>query len=169
MMAKMSQTTFPIDKQPISSMPPNREFQDINPLQNWQEYLNKMTLGDIEEVDHLEFSPSPGDTYVLCLYLTHVHDEVFEFSIQKPVQLANTEDVHLEEDDEGNFNYPETIDGQDVKGSLGDFWVGFDTLPYPDETNLIRFNNLSDPKINKWLEANGWQSLDRIDPGWNLS
>ena len=127
-----------------------------------------MSDGDEEEVDTLECSPSPGDSSVICLFLKRIALNNYEFSLQTPQVLGHTEDF-LDSNDDGTYLEPEKIDGEFVRGQMGDYWVGYNYLPYQDQNNSIQFADFSDPRIDDWLESNGWTPLDQITPGWNTT
>ena len=95
----------------------------MNLFNKWNEYLDKMKVGDFDKIDDLEFSPSIGNTYVLHLYLYKVEHELYEFSIVIYPALASLIDFEMEEDENGLYINPKTINGQDVRGQMGDYWV----------------------------------------------
>jgi len=133
-------------------------------LNKWNEYLDKMKVGDFDKMDDLEFSPSRGDTHVLHLYLYKVEDKLYEFSIVTYPALASIMDFEMEEDENGDYINPETINGQDVRGLMGDYWVSESFENYPDENNVICFKDIAEHKVSDWLKSNGWSKLEEIDP-----
>ena len=135
-------------------------------LSEWYEFLKKDDL-DFQQVDALEYSPSIGNAYVLGLFFMKIKENLYELSIWKHVILGSTIDIPREEDEDGNMMPPEEIDGVDVWGRQGDWWVGDDIESHPDPENLnaITFSDISDPKIEIWLKSNGWVELQDITPG----
>lgn len=135
-------------------------------LNEWKEFLKKDDL-DFQQVDCLEYSPSIGNTYVLGLFFMKISENLYELSIWKHVILGSTIDIPMEEDEFGSYLPPEQIDGVDVWGRQGDWWVGDDIVSHPEPENLnaITFSDISDPKIESWLKSNGWVELQNITPG----
>ena len=75
------------------------------------------------------------------------------------------EDAEYEEDEDGDYLPIEEVNGEPVFKLLGDYYCGYDTEPFPNEDNKIEFSDFEDPKINEWLEANGWSTgLQEISP-----
>lgn len=131
----------------------------------WTNYAAKMSIGDINEVDCLEFSLTRGDCHVRCLMLKKVSENEFVFTIEKPISLVHTEDAEYEEDEDGEYLPIEEIDGEPVFKQLGDYYCGYETEPYPNENNKIEFSDFEDPRINDWLKSNGWSSpVEEISP-----
>jgi len=132
---------------------------------SWIDYTSKMTIGDMNEVDCLEFSLTRGDCYVLCLMLEKVNETKFIFSIRKPVSLVHMEDAQYEEDEDGDYLPLQEVDGEPVFKLLGDYYCGYDIEPFPDDKNVIEFSDFEDPLINEWLKKNGWSgNLEDITP-----
>ena len=132
---------------------------------SWINYASKMSIGDINEVDCLEFSLTQGDCHVRCLMLKKVSENEFVFTIEKPISLVHMEDAEYEEDEDGEYLPIEEVDGEPVFKLLGDYYCGYDTEPFPNENNKIEFSDFEDPRIDDWLKANGWSSdLDEISP-----
>ena len=123
---------------------------------SWSEYAKKMTVGEVNEVDCLEFSLRRDDCHVRCLMLKKLSEEDFVFSIERPVSLVHMDDAKYDEDEDGDYLPLDEVDGEPVFKLLGDYYCGYDSEPYPDETNRIQFSNFEDPKINSWLSSNGW-------------
>jgi len=132
---------------------------------SWIDYTSKMSVGDSNEVDCLEFSLTRGDCHVRCLMLKKISENTLVFSIEKPISLVHMEDAEYEEDEDGDYLPIEEVNGEPVFKLLGDYYCGYDTEPFPNEDNKIEFSDFEDPKINEWLEANGWSSdLQEISP-----
>ena len=84
-----------------------------------------------------------------------------------PRRLGSLEDTEMERDEDPDF-FPDEIDGEPVKRSLGEYYIGYDFYPYPDpnKNNDITFSKFSDPKINLWLKKNSAHFLlEQIEPG----
>ena len=56
-----------------------------------------------------------------------------------------------------------------MRTQLGDYWVGFDFEPYPDEQNVLDFEHICDPGVASWLKKNDWSTLSEIAPGEEVS
>ena len=123
---------------------------------DWLTYASRMKIGDVNEVDCLEFSLSRGDCHVRCLMLKKIGENCFVFSIEKPISLMHMEDAEYEEDEDGDYLPIEEVSGEPVFKLLGDYYCGYGTEPFPNEDNNIQFSNFDDPRINVWLAANGW-------------
>ena len=123
---------------------------------DWLTYASRMKIGDVNEVDCLEFSLSRGDCHVRCLILKKIGVTSFVFSIEKPISLIHMEDAEYEEDEDGNYLPIEEVNGEPVFKLLGDYYCGYEMEPFPNEDNNIQFSNFDDPRINVWLAANGW-------------
>ena len=123
-----------------------------------------MSDGDEEEVDTLECSPSPGDSSVICLFLKRIALNNYEFSLQTPQVLGHTEDF-LDSNDDGTYLEPEKIDGEFVRGQMGDYWVGYNYLPYQDQNNSYSFvedSFFNEPNYFEWKVNHGDIYLNRF-------
>lgn len=123
---------------------------------DWLTYASRMKIGDVNEVDCLEFSLSRGDCHVRCLILKKIGENCFVFSIEKSISLIHMEDAEYEEDEDGDYLPIEEVNGEPVFKLLGGYYRGYGTEPFPNEDNNIQFLNFDDPRINVWLAANGW-------------
>ena len=56
------------------------------------------------------------------------------------------------------------IDGEMVKGQLGDYWVSYDFNDYPDSNNNIEFSDINSIEVAQWLERNDWIKISEIQP-----
>lgn len=136
-------------------------------LDAWIIFGEKMVIGDREEVYYWEDPVSPGYTNDLCLFLYKPDKDTFCFYIEAPERLAPIQDTEAERDEDPDF-YPDEIDGSPVRRTLGEYYIGYDFVSYPDPeaSNEIEFTDFSDPKIADWLKRNRLQySLDKIIPG----
>jgi hypothetical protein len=132
---------------------------------DWIEYAAKMPTGIPTEVDCLEFSLTRGDCHVRCLMLEKFGEDDYVFHIERPIRLVHMQDAEYEKDEDGDYLPIEEVNGEPVFKLLGDYYCGYDTEPFPNEDNKIEFSDFEDPKINEWLEANGWSSdLQEISP-----
>ena len=71
--------------------------------------------------------------------------------------------IHQDEDD-----YIDEIDGEYVRGQLGEYYIGYDynSFPEPDIENQVTFNKFDDAKINLWLKKNKTRFLlEDKEPG----
>lgn len=125
---------------------------------SWENYASEMPIGDINEVDCLEFSLTQGDCHVRCLMLEKITENKFAFKIHKPVALVHMEDANREVDDDENYLPLEEVNGEPVFKLLGDYYCGYDTEPFPNASNKIEFSDFEDPRISDWLKSNGWDS-----------
>ena len=123
---------------------------------DWLTYSSRMKIGDVNEVDCLEFSLARGDCHVRCLMLKKIGENSFVFSIEKPISLIHMEDAEYEEDEEGDYLPLEEVNGEPVFKLLGDYFCGYEMEPFPNADNNIKFSNFDDRRINVWLAANGW-------------
>ena len=123
---------------------------------DWLTYASRMKIGDVNEVDCLEFSLFCGDCHVRCLMPKKIGENCFVFSIEKPISLIHMEDAEYEEDEDGDYLPIEEVSGEPVFKLLGDYYCGYGTEPFPNEDNNIQFSNFDDPRINVWLAANRW-------------
>lgn len=132
---------------------------------NWETYCSKLKIGDIREVDCLEFSDTRGDCHVRCLMLEKIGHNEYVLSIQRPISLVHMEDAEFEVDAEGNYLPLEEVDGEPVYKLLGDYFCGYEMSAFPDDGNHIKFSNLKDPQINLWLADNRWsENIESITP-----
>jgi len=122
----------------------------------WEHYGASMRVNQTVEVDCVEFSELRGNTFVVCLMLTKVGKKRFALSLARPKILAHLEDVEHEEDEYGHFMMPEELGGDPVFKQLGDYYCGYDMVPYPDDANSVEFTSFADQRIDEWLETNGW-------------
>ncbi len=134
---------------------------------SWVEYGNAMEIGNHVEVHYWEDSVSPGHTNDLCLFLGKIGEEKFCFYIMTPQRLGPIEDTETERDEDPDF-FPDDINGEPVRRTLGEYYIGYDYISYPDPelSNEIVFNSFSDPNVSAWLKNNKVKySLDIIIPG----
>ena len=69
-----------------------------------------------------------------------------------------------------DLGYVDDINGEDVRGELGEYYIGYDYNSFPDPgvENQVTFNKFDDAKINLWLKKNKTRFLlEDIEPGVN--
>jgi len=125
--------------------------------EQWQHFLSNLQVGEEVEIEHLEFSHTPGNTSdrILCLY-KESNDE-YRLSVEVPEILGLAEDYPNPED------YEDGINGEYVRMQLGEYLVGHIKEVYGGDENICVFTDISDPKISEYLNKNGWG-----DPGLEL-
>ena len=133
-------------------------------LKSWINFGENMKIGECEEVYYWEEYFRPGFTDDICLLLRKIDENTFSLSLGTPRRLAETWEIDVDED----LGYVDDINGEDVRGELGEYYIGYDynSFPDPDVENQVTFNKFDDPKINLWLKENKTRFLleDR-EPG----
>ena len=133
-------------------------------LKSWINFGEKMKIGECEEVYYWEEYFRPGFTDDICLLLRKIDENTFSLSLGSPRRLAEIGEIDVDED----LGYVDDIDGEYVRGKLGEYYIGYDydSFPDPDVENQVTFNKFDDPKINLWLKENKTRFLleDR-EPG----
>ena len=135
-------------------------------LKSWITFGEKMEIGECEEVYYWEDAIYPGHTDDICLLLRKIDKDTFSFSLGTPRRLAETWEIDVDED----LGYVDDINGEDVRGELGEYYIGYDynSFPDPDVENQVTFNKFDDAKINLWLKKNKTRFLlEDIEPGVN--
>ena len=118
-------------------------------LNSWITFGKKMKIGDCEEVYYWEEYFRPGFTNDICLLLRKIDENTFSLSLATPRRLAE-----IWENDDEDLGYVDDIDGEYVRGKLGEYYIGYDydSFPDPDVENQVTFNKFDDAKINLWLK-----------------
>ena len=135
-------------------------------LKSWITFGEKMEIGECEEVYYWEDAIYPGHTDDICLLLRKIDKDTFSLSLGTPRRLAETWGIDEDED----LGYVDDINGEDVRGELGEYYIGYDynSFPDPDVENQVTFNKFDDAKINLWLKKNKTRFLlEDIEPGVN--
>ena len=135
-------------------------------LKSWINFGEKMKIGECEEVYYWEEYFRPGFTDDICLLLRKIDENSFSLSLGSPRRLAEIGEIDVDED----LGYVDDINGEDVRGELGEYYIGYDynSFPDPDVENQVTFNKFDDAKINLWLKKNKTRFLlEDIEPGVN--
>ena len=135
-------------------------------LNSWITFGEKVKIGECEEVYYWEDAISPGYTDDICLLLRKIDENTFSLSLATPRRLAEIGEIDVDED----LGYVDDIDGEYVRGKLGEYYIGYDydSFPDPDVENQVTFNKFDDAKINLWLRKNKTRFLlEDIEPGVN--
>ena len=109
----------------------------------------------------------PGYTEDICFLLRKLDKENFSLSLATPRRLSLIEDIEIEDEDDP---FVDTIDGEDVRKQLGEYYIGYDydSYPDPDVDNQVTFNKFDEAKINLWFKKNKTPFLlEHIEPGIN--
>ena len=133
-------------------------------LNSWITFGEKVKVGECEEVYYWEDAISPGYTDDICLLLRKIDENTFSLSLATPRRLAEIWEIDVDED----LGYVDDIDGEYVRGKLGEYYIGYDydSFPDPDVENQVTFNKFDDAKINLWLKKNKTRFLlEDIEPG----
>ena len=136
-------------------------------LKSWITFGEKMKIGECEEVYYWEHAMYPGYTEDICFLLSKIDKDTFSLSIATPRRLSLIEDIEVEDEDDP---FVETIDGEDVRRQLGEYYIGYDydSYPDPDVDNQVTFNKFDEAKINLWFKKNKTPFLlEHIEPGIN--
>jgi len=136
-------------------------------LKSWITFGEKMEIGECEEVYYWEHAIYPGYTEDICFLLRKLDKENFSLSLATPRRLSLIEDIEVEDEDDP---FVDTIDGEDVRKQLGEYYIGYDydSYPDPDVDNQVTFNKFDEAKINLWLKKNKTRFLlEDIEPGVN--
>ena len=134
-------------------------------LKSWITFGEKMKIGNCEEVYYWEDAIYPGYTDDICLLLRKIDKDTFSLSLGTPRRLGEIGDIQVEDDED---DYIDEIDGEYVRGQLGEYYIGYDynSFPDPDVENQVTFNKFDDAKINLWLKKNKARFLlEDIEPG----
>ena len=126
-----------------------------------------MEIGECEEVYYWEHAIYPGYTEDICFLLRKLDKENFSLSLATPRRLSLIEDIEVEDEDDP---FVDTIDGEDVRKQLGEYYIGYDydSYPDPDVDNQVTFNKFDEAKINLWFKKNKTPFLlEHIEPGVN--
>ena len=126
-----------------------------------------MEIGECEEVYYWEHAIYPGYTEDICFLLRKLDKENFSLSLATPRRLSLIEDIEVEDEDDP---FVDTIDGEDVRKQLGEYYIGYDydSYPDPDVDNQVTFNKFDEAKINLWFKKNKTRFLlEDIEPGVN--
>ena len=126
-----------------------------------------MEIGMCEEVYYWENAVYPGYTEDICFLLRKLDKENFSLSLATPRRLSLIEDIEIEDEDDP---FVDTIDGEDVRKQLGEYYIGYDydSYPDPDVDNQVTFNKFDEAKINLWFKKNKTPFLlEHIEPGIN--
>ena len=135
-------------------------------LNSWIKFGEKMEIGECQEVYYWEHAIYPGHTDDICLLLRKIDKDTFSLSLGTPRRLAETWEIDVDED----LGYVDDINGEDVRGELGEYYIGYDynSFPDPDVENQVTFNKFEDAKLNLWLKKNKTRFLlEDIEPGVN--
>ena len=135
-------------------------------LNSWITFGEKVKIVECEEVYYWEDAISPGYTDDICLLLSKIDKDTFSLSLGTPRRLAETWEIDVDED----LGYVDDINGEYVRGELGEYYIGYDynSFPDPDVENQVTFNKFDDAKINLWLKKNKTRFLlEDIEPGVN--
>ncbi len=136
-------------------------------LKSWIKFGEKMEIGVCEEVYYWEHAVYPGYTEDICFLLRKLDKENFSLSLATPRRLSLIEDIEIEDEDDP---FVDTIDGEDVRKQLGEYYIGYDydSYPDPDVDNQVTVNKFDEAKINLWLKKNKTPFLlEHIEPGIN--
>ncbi len=136
-------------------------------LKSWITFGEKMEIGECEEVYYWEHAIYPGYTEDICFLLRKLDKENFSLSLATPRRLSLIEDIEVEDEDDP---FVDTIDGEDVRKQLGEYYIGYDydSYPDPDVENQVTFNKFDEAKINLWFKKNKTPFLlEHIEPGVN--
>tara|TARA_B100001093_G_C26341349_1_gene806212 strand:+ start:178 stop:603 length:426 start_codon:yes stop_codon:yes gene_type:complete len=136
-------------------------------LKSWITFGEKMEIGECEEVYYWEHAIYPGYTEDICFLLRKLDKENFSLSLATPRRLSLIEDIEVEDEDDP---FVDTIDGEDVRKQLGEYYIGYDydSYPDPDVDNQVTFNKFDEAKINLWFKKNKTRFLlEDIEPGVN--
>ena len=136
-------------------------------LKSWITFGEKMEIGECEEVYYWEHAIYPGYTEDICFLLRKLDKENFSLSLATPRRLSLIEDIEVEDEDDP---FVDTIDGEDVRKQLGEYYIGYDydSYPDPDVDNQVTFNKFDEAKINLWFKKNKTPFLlEHIEPGVN--
>ena len=136
-------------------------------LKSWITFGEKMEIGECEEVYYWEHAIYPGYTEDICFLLRKLDKENFSLSLATPRRLSLIEDIEVEDEEDP---FVDTIDGEDVRKQLGEYYIGYDydSYPDPDVDNQVTFNKFDEAKINLWLKKNKTRFLlEDIEPGVN--
>ena len=136
-------------------------------LKSWITFGEKMKIGECEEVYYWEHAMYPGYTEDICFLLSKIDKDTFSLSMATPRRLSLIEDIEVEDEDDP---FVDTIDGEDVRRQLGEYYIGYDydSYPDPDVDNQVTFNKFDEAKINLWFKKNKTPFLlEHIEPGVN--
>ncbi len=136
-------------------------------LKSWITFGEKMKIGEREEVYYWEHAMYPGYTEDICFLLSKIDKDAFSLSMATPRRLSLIEDIEVEDEDDP---FVDTIDGEDVRRQLGEYYIGYDydSFPDPDVDNQVTFNKFDEAKINLWFKKNKTPFLlEHIEPGVN--
>ena len=126
-----------------------------------------MQIGECEEVYYWEHAVYTGYTEDICFLLRKIDKDTFSLSMATPRRLSLIEDIEVEDEDDP---FVDTIDGEDVRRQLGEYYIGYDydSYPDPDVDNQLTFNKFDEAKINLWFKKNKTPFLlEHIEPGIN--
>ena len=135
-------------------------------LKSWITFGEKMEIGECEEVYYWEDAIYPGHTDDICLLLRKIDKDTFSLSLGTPRRLAEIGEIDVDED----LGYVDDINGEYVRGELGEYYIGYDYNSFPDPgvENQVTFNKFDDAQINLWLKKNKTRFLlEDIEPGVN--
>ena len=98
-------------------------------------------------------------TWTEYLCLQRDDDEGYKLFTGQYEALAEREQFFNEET--GDYDIPDEIDGQVVVGVDDDYVVGGE-LGYFDDQQAVSFKSPGDGAVAEWLESSGWS--DKVDP-----